>query len=125
MRSVGRASPLFASPGNAVAALIVAATIVRLLMAAALGLGIDESYMVAAGRQVQWGYFDHPPLAWWLATGAARLFGSEAAIVVRLPFIALFAASTWLTYRLGARRCSGRARAPGRRSRSISRRCSA
>ncbi|MBN9510908.1 MAG: glycosyltransferase family 39 protein [Alphaproteobacteria bacterium] len=103
MRRVGRESRLsLNTPGGAVAALIVTATIVRLLMAAALGLGIDESYMVAAGRQVQWGYFDHPPLAWWLATGAARLFSSEAPVVVRLPFIALFAVSTWLTFRLGA-----------------------
>ena len=26
------------------------------------GLGIDESYMVAAGRELRLGYFDHPPL---------------------------------------------------------------
>ena len=35
--------------------------------------------------------------------GAAHLAGSEAPIVVRLPFIALFALSTWLMYRLGRR----------------------
>jgi hypothetical protein len=73
-----------------------------LVFGAAIGLGIDESYMVAAGRTLHWGYFDHPPLAWWLSAGAAKLTGSEAAIVVRLPFIALFAASTWLMYRLTA-----------------------
>src|SRR5207253_8993296 len=42
----------------------------------------------------------HPPLAWWLAWGAAHLTGSESAIVVRLPFIALFALTTWLMYRV-------------------------
>ena len=31
-----------------------------------VGLGVDESYMVAAGREVGLGYFDHPPVAWWL-----------------------------------------------------------
>ncbi len=58
--------------------------------------------MVAAGRTLHWGYFDHPPLAWWLSAGIARLTGSEAALVVRLPFIALFAVSTWLLARLTA-----------------------
>lgn len=71
-------------------------------MAAALGLGIDESYMVAAGRELRLGYFDHPPLSWWLSSGIARLTGSEAAWVVRLPFIALFAVSTALMWRLGS-----------------------
>jgi 4-amino-4-deoxy-L-arabinose transferase-like glycosyltransferase len=58
--------------------------------------------MVAAGRAFHLGYFDHPPLAWWLSSGISRLAGSDAAPVVRLPFIALFAVSTWLMYRLTA-----------------------
>ena len=71
-------------------------------MAAGIGLGIDESYMVAAGRgPLQLGYFDHPLMSWWMARGMADLAGSEAAVVVRLPFIALFAVSTWLMARLG------------------------
>ena len=56
--------------------------------------------MVAAGRELRLGYFDHPPLAWWLSAGISHLTGSDAALVVRLPFIALFAVSTWLMYRL-------------------------
>jgi len=64
-------------------------------------LGVDESYMVAAGRVLSLGYYDHPPASWWLAWGAAHLTGSEAPVVVRLPFILLFAVSTWLMYRLG------------------------
>ena len=74
----------------------------RIAAAATFELGIDESYMVAAGRALQLSYFDHPPLGWWLSWGAAHLFGSETGLVVRLPFIALFAASTWLMYRLTA-----------------------
>jgi 4-amino-4-deoxy-L-arabinose transferase-like glycosyltransferase len=81
--------------------LILAATAVRLAFGASLGLGVDESYMVAAGRVLSLGYYDHPPAAWWLSWGAAHLFGSEAPILVRLPFIALAALSTWLMYRLG------------------------
>lgn len=81
--------------------LILAATVLRLVFGAALGLGVDESYMVASGRVLSLGYFDHPPAAWWLSWGAAHLFGSEAPIVVRLPFILLFALSSWLMFRLG------------------------
>jgi hypothetical protein len=79
---------------------ILAGTAMRLALGCSLGLGIDESYMVAAGRVLRLGYFDHPPISWWLAAGAARLAGSEAAWVVRLPFVALFALSTWLMFRL-------------------------
>jgi 4-amino-4-deoxy-L-arabinose transferase-like glycosyltransferase len=56
--------------------------------------------MVAAGRKLQLSYFDHPPLAWWMAWGMAHLTGSESAFVVRLPFLALFALTTWLMYRV-------------------------
>ena len=56
--------------------------------------------MVAAGRKLQLSYFDHPPIAWWMAWGAAHLAGSESPVVVRLPFIALFALTTCLMYRV-------------------------
>jgi hypothetical protein len=81
---------------------ILIGTAARLALAASLGLGIDESYMVAAGRVLRLGYFDHPPLSWWLSAGFSRVVGSEAAWVVRLPFVALFALTTWLMFRLGA-----------------------
>jgi len=90
------------NPAGAVAALILTTLAARLLFAASLGLGIDESYMVAAGRKLQLSYFDHPPIAWWMARGIAHLTGSESAIVVRLPFIALFALTTFLMYRATA-----------------------
>jgi hypothetical protein len=89
--------------------LIVLSTLLRLGFGWALGLGVDESYMVAAGRTLGLGYFDHPPASWWLSWGAAHLFGTEAPIVVRLPFILLFALSTWLMFRLGTRIADARA----------------
>lgn len=89
--------------------LILLSAAVRLVFAASLGLGVDESYMVAAGRVLSLGYFDHPPASWWLSAGAAQLFATEAPIAVRLPFIALFAVSTWLMARLGAAISSERA----------------
>ena len=92
-----------------VAAIILLTFLLRVALSAMLGLGIDESYMVAVGRQLHLGYFDHPPLGWWLAWGASHLFQTEAPLVVRLPFIALFAVSTWLLFGLTARLFSRRA----------------
>ncbi len=99
----------FAVPANAILALIALSALLRLVFAGLMGLGVDESYMVAAGRHIQLSYFDHPPAAWWLSWGAAHLFNSETELVVRLPFIALFGLSTWLMYRLGTLLFSPRA----------------
>lgn len=100
--SVRAAAVWVKTPPGAIAVLILTTFIARLLLASATGLGIDESYMVAAGRKLQLSYFDHPPIAWWMAWGAAHLAGNESAIVVRLPFVALFALTTWLMYRVTA-----------------------
>ncbi len=80
--------------------LIAATTVLRLAFAATTGLGVDESYMVTAGRVLSLGYFDHPPASWWLSWGAAHLLGSEAPVAVRLPFILLFGVSQWLMWRI-------------------------
>jgi 4-amino-4-deoxy-L-arabinose transferase-like glycosyltransferase len=87
-----------ATPRGGVIALIVATLAIRLLFAGALGLGIDESYMVASGRALHLSYFDHPPVSWWMALGAARVLGTDAAWAVRLPFVLLFAGTTWLMF---------------------------
>ena len=97
MRGAGR----FAHETISVLWLILAASLVRVGFAWALGLGVDESYMVATGRSLRLGYFDHPPVSWWMQWASAQLFGTEAPLAVRLPFIAAFALSTWLMYRLG------------------------
>jgi hypothetical protein len=80
--------------------LITATTLIRFLFAATTGLGVDESYMVTAGRVLSLGYFDHPPASWWLSWGAAHLFGTEAPWAVRLPFVLLFALSQSLIWRI-------------------------
>lgn len=96
---------MFAPPmtnRRAILLLILLGTMARLAFAWGLGLGIDESYMITAGRGAfRLGYFDHPLVSWWLSHGIAVLTGSEAPIVVRLPFIALCALSTWLMARIG------------------------
>jgi 4-amino-4-deoxy-L-arabinose transferase-like glycosyltransferase len=74
--------------------------LIRLAFAATTGLGMDESYMVTAGRVLSLGYFDHPPASWWLSWAAAHLFGTEAPWAVRLPFILLFTLSQGLMWRI-------------------------
>lgn len=85
-------SPLFV--------LILVTSLARLLLGSMMGLGIDETYMVAVSHHLELSYFDHPPIAWWLTHAAMWITGSDAPVVVRLPFILLFALSTWLMARI-------------------------
>jgi 4-amino-4-deoxy-L-arabinose transferase-like glycosyltransferase len=89
--------------------LIAATAVIRLGLAASVGLSVDESYIVGISREWALSYFDHPPLHVWLIRAWATLAGSERPSVIRLPFIALFAGSTWLLYRLTARAYGERA----------------
>lgn len=84
-------------------ALVGVGLLARLLLAASIGLGVDESYAVAVARQYSLSYFDHPPLHFWLAGFAAKFWHSEAGLVVRFPFALCFAGTTWLLYRLTTR----------------------
>jgi 4-amino-4-deoxy-L-arabinose transferase-like glycosyltransferase len=82
---------------------ILLAATCRLLFARYTGLGIDESYMVAAASHFAASYFDHPLAAWWLEIAARDIAGNENPITVRAPFIALSALSSWLLFLLTRR----------------------
>ena len=88
------------SPVQVVLLVILLATSVRVLLAGAIGLGVDESYAASAARTLSLSYFDHPPLHFWLVWLTTHLTGSESPVVLRLPFITLFAGTTWLMFRL-------------------------
>jgi Dolichyl-phosphate-mannose-protein mannosyltransferase len=92
-----------------VAVLVAVGVAARLVLAGVLGLGTDESYEVVLARVPSLGYFDHPPLSFWIPALVARLTGSEHRVVLRLPFVLLFAITTVLLYRLTARLYGGRA----------------
>jgi 4-amino-4-deoxy-L-arabinose transferase-like glycosyltransferase len=94
--------------------IILATALVRVLLGCTLGLGIDESYVVSVARPLSLGYFDHPPLHYWIAGAAQWLAGSPPAgpladLAVRLPFIVLFAVTTWLTFLVTERMFGDRA----------------
>jgi 4-amino-4-deoxy-L-arabinose transferase-like glycosyltransferase len=63
---------------------------------------VDESYWAGLARIPSLSYVDDAPMQAWLAAAIGWLLGSEAPLALRLPFIGLFAGSTWLMYRLTA-----------------------
>jgi 4-amino-4-deoxy-L-arabinose transferase-like glycosyltransferase len=91
-------------PARAALLVITAALAVRLALGLSVGLGTDEIYTVAVSRQLSWSYFDHPPMHQWLTHASAALLGEGRQ--VRLPFIALFALTSWLMF-LAAQRLAG------------------
>lgn len=91
------------SPAQWVVILIAGSTLVRLWFAGMTGLGFDESYMLGNARQFELSYVDQVPMHLWMAGLARVIFGSEAPIFVRLPFVLMFAGSIWLMYRLTER----------------------
>ena len=91
-------SDLFGQRSFSAVLVIAAFLAARLAFAWLLGLGIDESYTLAISRTLSLSYFDHPPLHQWIVHFATPVFGEG--IGARLPFIALFAATGWIFYRL-------------------------
>lgn len=89
-------------PRNLVIWTIVIGTAVRLGTAALYGFGNGEGYYLATARHFALSYFDQPPLSLWIAWATMNITGSEAELVMRFPFILMFAGATWLMYRLGA-----------------------
>lgn len=94
------------SPPRMTLWLIAIGSVARLSLAAAIGLGVDESYVVSVARYFCLSYFDHPPLHFWLVKLIALATGNESGLLLRTPFIMLFAGSTWLIYRITSR-CFG------------------
>jgi 4-amino-4-deoxy-L-arabinose transferase-like glycosyltransferase len=86
--------------------LIAIGIVGRFVLAAVIGLGVDESYVVSVARFFSLSYFDHPPLYFWLVKLMALVTGSEYGLLLRGPFILLFAGSTWLMFRITSR-CFG------------------
>lgn len=109
VRGSGPESGFFRTPSGLVVLTILLGTLLRLVTSAAMGLGIDESYEVANARSFQLSFFDHAPVSFWMATVAMKVLGTDAALAVRLPFILLFAITTWLAYRLTERLFGARA----------------
>jgi hypothetical protein len=88
-------------PNHVALALIATFTVMRLVLIATVGLGLDGDYTVGVAHDLDLSYYDHPPLQYWIVHLFLPLLGDGRAM--RLPFIALFAGSCWLLYCLTRR----------------------
>ncbi len=79
--------------------LIIATGIVRVIIAAFTGLGVGESYYARGAIDVDWSYFDQPPLFFWISAIFVKVFGLSS-LTLRLPAILFFGGTTWLIYRI-------------------------
>ena len=84
-------------------AVALAALALRLAASFVFDLNLMESYGAVMARYPSLSYADHPPLTWWLIGLVTHIAGSEAAPVVRAPFIVLFLGTSWLLYRITER----------------------
>jgi 4-amino-4-deoxy-L-arabinose transferase-like glycosyltransferase len=95
-KDVGWVAGITRRPERTVVGLILIFTVYRLVLAATLGLGVDESYGIGVSHDLELSYFDHPPLNYWIAHFFIPLLGDGRAL--RLPFIVIFAGTTSLVY---------------------------
>ncbi len=66
------------------------------MVAPTFGLGVDEAHYVLYGKNLDFSYFDHPPLVGWTHT-LLLLFG-EGEFFARLPAIIIGAVSSYLAF---------------------------
>ncbi len=81
--------------------LILFATLVRCVTASCIGLGNDEVYYRMYAEQLQWNYFDHPPMVGWLIRFSTANLFFDNEFFIRLGAIASAAATTWLFFLCG------------------------
>jgi 4-amino-4-deoxy-L-arabinose transferase-like glycosyltransferase len=86
------------TPLQATLLLIAACTLLRLVAAGNAGLSVDEAHYALYGLHLDWSYFDHPPMIGWLQAIALRF--SESDLAMRALPILLFAATSWVMYRV-------------------------
>jgi len=71
----------------------------HLVYSAFVGLAGDEAYYWQWSRHLDWGYYDHPPLAAYLIACGTWILG-QTELGVRFATVLLSTAILWLTYRM-------------------------
>jgi len=93
--------------------IIVAGALVRLGFAALLDPGVDEAYAMAVATQWQLSWFDHPPMAFWWVKAMRELakpfYDDVPVLVLRLPFVLAFTATSVVLFDLTHHRWGPRA----------------
>jgi len=101
--SLSRPWSLLKDPARATLALILITAVIRVLLAMLMGFGNGESYYLAGTRVPHLSYFDQPPLGLWTGWAMLALTGSDDPAIIRLPFILMFAGTTWMMFTLTRR----------------------
>lgn len=96
-------------PARATLALIAITAAIRVGLGVLMDYGNGESYYLATARDLHLSYFDQPPLFLWIGWAMVHLTGSDDPAIVRLPFIAFFAGTTWVLFALTRRLFSAEA----------------
>jgi hypothetical protein len=92
------------SPQRALVVLIAVSAMIRLCAGGMLGLGNDEAYHFLYAIHPDLSYYDHPPMLAWVEMAGLAIAGSPfSSLALRSGFILLFAASTWLVWRIANR----------------------
>ncbi|KQB99576.1 hypothetical protein AQF98_18655 [Pedobacter sp. Hv1] len=81
--------------------LILVATILRLVIAFCLNLGNDEVYYWTYAQDLQWNYFDHPPMVAWLIRLTTFNLTLHHEVFVRAGAVISSAICTLLIYKMG------------------------
>ncbi|HEX2841342.1 glycosyltransferase family 39 protein [Hyphomicrobium sp.] len=87
---------------------LIAGVAARLSLAALLDPGVDEAYAMAVATQWQLSWFDHPPMVFWwikiMKVLAAPFFADGVpAMIMRLPFVLAFTATSAVMFDLARR----------------------
>jgi hypothetical protein len=72
-----------------------------MLVAASVELGNDEVYYQAYAQQLQWNYFDHPPMVGLLIRFSTLNLFFRHELFIRMGAIICSAAGTWLIFKIG------------------------
>lgn len=101
MRNMNIAVPIRTlSYASRVWLLILGFSLLRFLLASMMELGNDESYYWLYSKQLQWNYFDHPPLvAIGIRIFTFNLLLEEQELFVRLSSIVSCALASWFVYK--------------------------
>ncbi len=78
---------------------LTAITLIRLFVAPAVGLGVDEAHYVLYGYYLDLSYFDHPPLIGWIEYLFTSIFGLNT-LGARIPAIILGVLTSYALFHL-------------------------
>jgi hypothetical protein len=81
--------------------LIFIATIIRIAIASIIGLGNDEVYYRMYAQDLQWNYFDHPPMVGWMIRLTTFNLFLDSELFIRCIAIISSAVSTWMIFLCG------------------------